>query len=70
MKHYILDLDTSTNSQHNNEVHSINCWKCPVDNFFSLGWFDDVTQAVAKARRSGYIMANGCNFCCKEIGEK
>ena len=67
MKHYYLNTNTDTNPNHNNEVHTETCDKCPsINNRDYLGYFNNGNEAVNAAKAKGYSNADGCKICCPE----
>lgn len=63
MPHYIVNRNAQPNGDH--EVHRVDiCTRLPnTENQMALGWYESCREAVAAARRVGYITANGCAFC-------
>lgn len=66
-RNYYINTDSSSNPNRNNEVHVENCRYMPsVYNKKYLGRFDNALEAVAYAKRIGYLKADGCIHCCPE----
>lgn len=66
MKQYYLNLDTTTNPNADNEVHTSDCWRCPSYSRIYLGYWDNGVDAVKEAKARGYAKADGCRICSKE----
>lgn len=66
-KLYYVNKKTDTNPNNNNEVHAEGCPKMPSPvNREYIGLFTNGRDAVAAAKRKGYINADGCYYCCPE----
>ena len=65
---YYVNTDNSKNPNHNNEVHTQDCYwrKLAHATCNKLGYYQNGVQAVAAAKRIGYTRADGCRDCCPE----
>jgi hypothetical protein len=64
-KHYYVNKDTSSNPNHNHEVHTEDCtWMPSLANREYLGYFDNCTDAVQAAKGKKYSNVDGCKTCC------
>lgn len=67
MKNYYINLNTDTNPNNNNEVHTEDCFLLSlISNREYLGSFNNGIEAVNNAKSKGYSAADGCKHCSPE----
>lgn len=65
MPYYLINTE-KTDGRYN-EVHTTTCNHLPsIYNRKDLGWHANAKDAVAYAKNSGYLYADGCFYCCPE----
>lgn len=66
LKNYYVNSDSSTNPNHDHEVHCEGCiWMPSASKRIYLGQFSSAAAAVAAAK-GYYNKVDGCATCCPE----
>ena len=70
MPRYYVNKSAQDSARLEHEVHAypallINCpYSAPILNRVDLGYHDECSTAMKRARELGYAPVNGCRHCC------